>query len=780
VNSDGSAIVTQPAASTTSPPIARVENTGIMFSLDPTNPNSYPGTGAEIVDVDTITVASPAVVPPPTVVPGPAPIPGPQGPQGPIQPPFDSVGLQYPRLGTYWIGYHFFNTTDAIETLACQEVIMNEWFTSNPAVTLENIIQSVRALAPFPQYFYAYRTVNEFFRSGSASWIYSKLNAMNWWLYPGSKTTGPITEAVNANFSPNNAEVNITGYTTADARGLRAPDWLAEAYYNLHYRQAGNLTNADFNAVPDSFYYAPSLTGIFLDNCFFGPRVPGNWNVAGGEETTQDLTTAREWRKGYANAVKKLNSFGIGATVNLAEFPGITVDRFPGVQFGTFPFEQYHQIFDGGAIEYLFGYNLGFAFESQVGVEDFKKGYLTTLRSVKYPERVVAHLELNGNVDYNLGAYATALTAVFGDAAAYLNNLGGKPVWLDENSVNRATGECYTSYSAAGVRAGLRWLGRAVDPAQSDKPAWKDGVYRRRFEFGEIYVNYKGNGTRTLTLDRAMKKLKGTQRPTVNDGKTVTEITLPERSAVFLLYPNAPAISSIIDDSYYLSYDPLNTRSYAGTGTVLNDLSPTANTAALVGGVTYSAGVFTLNGTNGYIQSSKTFNDPEEFSIEVWFQTTGSTGKKIVGFENANTPSGSSNYDRHLYVGTDGKLAFGVYDGNTRIIQSTGTIAPNTWYQAVATFKANTAKLYLNGVLQSTGTSNGAENFTGYWRIGSNAMGGWDKGTSGFFSGKIGVTAIYKRELPPAEILARYTENSGRYGVAAPASTPPGPTVSLK
>jgi hypothetical protein len=69
-----------------------------------------------------------------------------------------------------------------------------------------------------------------------------------------------------------------------------------------------------------------------------------------------------------------------------------------------------------------------------------------------------------------------------------------------------------------------------------------------------------------------------------------------------------------------------------------------------------------FDGTNNGATAFTVTYNPSEFSIAAWFRTSSSGGHKIVGFESNQTGTGSSSYDRHLYVGTDGKLYFGIYN----------------------------------------------------------------------------------------------------------------------
>jgi hypothetical protein len=64
---------------------------------------------------------------------------------------------------------------------------------------------------------------------------------------------------------------------------------------------------------------------------------------------------------------------------------------------------------------------------------------------------------------------------------------------------------------------------------------WKDGIWRRDFEHAIVLVNPKGNGARTVSLEQAFRKLKGSQDPSVNDGSKVSKVTLRDRDGIVLL-----------------------------------------------------------------------------------------------------------------------------------------------------------------------------------------------------------------------------------------------------
>jgi hypothetical protein len=79
-------------------------------------------------------------------------------------------------------------------------------------------------------------------------------------------------------------------------------------------------------------------------------------------------------------------------------------------------------------------------------------------------------------------------------------------------------------------------LGYPSNTAQGARQtaSWQSGVWRRDFDNGIVLVNPKGNGAQTVSLGGSFTKLIGTQAPTVNDGSTVTSVTLADRDGIIL------------------------------------------------------------------------------------------------------------------------------------------------------------------------------------------------------------------------------------------------------
>lgn len=213
-------------------------------------------------------------------------------------------------------------------------------------------------------------------------------------------------------------------------------------------------------------------------------------------------------------------------------------------------------------------------------------------------------------------------------------------------------------------------------------------------------------------------------------------------------------------------YWPLNEAS--GTSAIDwvagNDLALAGGTtrgqAGQAVGQTSSSTAF--NGSNGTSSSSVAEVGPNEFSVEAWFQTTSTSGGKIVGFGN-NATGLSGSYDRHVYLSNTGQVTFGVYPGSARTITSNAGFNDGNWHQVVATMNGSGMVLYVDGVRIGTrnDTTTG-QSYSGYWRIGGDSQGGWPSaGSSNYLNGRIADVAVYDSALSRDAVDAHWVA-SGR------------------
>jgi len=188
---------------------------------------------------------------------------------------------------------------------------------------------------------------------------------------------------------------------------------------------------------------------------------------------------------------------------------------------------------------------------------------------------------------------------------------------------------------------------------------------------------------------------------------------------------------------------------FGQSGAILGD----ANTSALFSG-----------SSTGLVATQTPVEGSNNFTVEAWFNTTSTTGGKIVGFGNSNTGL-SGSYDRHVYMDANGRVMFGVYPGFSATLQSATGYNDGQWHQVTASLSPTGMQLYIDGVRvgQRTDVTSG-QAYSGYWRIGGDNSWSGDQ----YFDGQIDDVALYTGALTRDQVRTHYTA-SGR--------TIPGPAV---
>ena len=146
----------------------------------------------------------------------------------------------------------------------------------------------------------------------------------------------------------------------------------------------------------------------------------------------------------------------------------------------------------------------------------------------------------------------------------------------------------------------------------------------------------------------------------------------------------------------------------------------------------------TFDGSDDYINTTNGLTNPQVFTTQAWVKTSSASGKVVVGFESGKTGTGSSNYDRTLFLDTTGKAGVGVYDGSADRAARGGSVANNAWHLVVGTFDTatDTLAIYVDGSLMTVVTATTAENYTGYLRIGSYKT-DHSSTSAGYFPGQV-------------------------------------------
>lgn len=176
---------------------------------------------------------------------------------------------------------------------------------------------------------------------------------------------------------------------------------------------------------------------------------------------------------------------------------------------------------------------------------------------------------------------------------------------------------------------------------------------------------------------------------------------------------------------------------------------------------------YQFDGVDDQINTLTSMVGPSVYSISIWFRTT-VAGGKLIGFGNSQAGS-SGSYDRHIYMGNNGRIYFGAYSGATNEVGSLSALNDGQWHNAIATMSASGMKLYIDGVLQGTNANTVSENFTGYWKIGYDNIGGWpNTPTNARFNGALDDIQITNYEMSAAQISSLSFNTYNTYGYTLP------------
>ena len=219
---------------------------------------------------------------------------------------------------------------------------------------------------------------------------------------------------------------------------------------------------------------------------------------------------------------------------------------------------------------------------------------------------------------------------------------------------------------------------------------------------------------------------------------------------------------SIIPDGLVFYFDPINTRSYAGTGLTGFNLIDTSIVGTFTGGPVYDSankGSINFDGVDDRISFS--FNSALDISqsitIEAYikpksYPTAGGGGMILTKVASYYLEFASTGKIRVYF---DGLNSPGYHD-------SVNTVPLNKWTHVVVTRDSSnsTINIYINGVLDKTVTGiTGNISVQQTWNL---AMGGYNGGGY-LFVGLITCGKIYNRALSASEILQNYNVTKKRF-----------------
>jgi hypothetical protein len=243
--------------------------------------------------------------------------------------------------------------------------------------------------------------------------------------------------------------------------------------------------------------------------------------------------------------------------------------------------------------------------------------------------------------------------------------------------------------------------------------------------------------------------------------------------------------SGIVATGLALNLDPNDSASYPGTGTTVTDLSGANRHGTLLGNslpTFNNTSPKSFQFTRAYVGSTASADNKirvggkfltDNFTIQTWIKTN------QVGYSSAHyttmyimaSECGGGANDWGFGVNSSGKLAFGA-GPNDWTVATSDSVNTNAWVNVAASRSMTTGaiRLYINGVLKNTGTSNSGNSLT-CSADGNTWIGNGQDAPAYTFGGSIGSVLAYTNVLSDADVLTNYNATSETFYPVVPASS---------
>lgn len=427
--------------------------------------------------------------------------------------------LDGPRVGCYTIGGNRNYNDPAFWDLAkwMDIVIVGIWRgwegTYGPAAThtdylLANGLPGKKVFS----YYDFYEVARSFQLSGADSDVVAKLDSMGWWGYRNG-SSGAIADSGFETLQ----QVNLSRFVPRDSSGKSSNEWLVERFHQVAF------TGGSVNGV--SATANPNLSGLFHDLMYWRARSDYDINRDGSTDYRDGSFSETETRRVFYDEVTHARSLDSGRL-----HIGNTGDFWePGREIPAL----YQGLLDGGVLEG--GMGESWSVERWGGWSGWLQGYQQQMSMFRRPAYALAGHKIQSpwrsrsqfdSSDWRDIRHGACAVWTMGDAGVYFygNSYGWENLFEFDEWNNGGTA--------------YKYLGAPIDEPQVE--VWQAGCYRRRWTNGWTIVNPKGNGGRTLALGQSMRKIAGRSGysdTSVNDGSTVTSVTLQDRDGIVLLNP---------------------------------------------------------------------------------------------------------------------------------------------------------------------------------------------------------------------------------------------------
>lgn len=229
--------------------------------------------------------------------------------------------------------------------------------------------------------------------------------------------------------------------------------------------------------------------------------------------------------------------------------------------------------------------------------------------------------------------------------------------------------------------------------------------------------------------------------------------------------------TGIVQNGLICYLDAGNIRSYPGFGTTWYDLSGNNLNGALTNGPTYSGlngGCIVFDGINDYINVSHntllSASTTNSFSLSAWFLSTVNGTSSTLEIVNKRNNTAGPTYVSYgmswRRVSTSDTIfaRIGFTDNSVSDLNSSDLIQ-NNWYFVTETFDGTNHKLYIDGILNQSGTISGKTILDDGLSLTINSY----SGSSEFLAGNTSSIQFYNRALSAAEVLQNYNATKQRY-----------------
>jgi Hypothetical glycosyl hydrolase family 15 len=316
----------------------------------------------------------------------------------------------------------------------------------------------------------------------------SDIASVPWWALTAWPGGSRVADGGSGHYA-----VNITTNTRL-LNGQNYPEWRAEKDHTSFLE-------------PN-----PAVNGLYIDNFNYEPPVTADYAQSGSSQSPS--TAGPMWRAGYVTYVKALRASSPASQQlvlgNLATWLPPSVSKGRTITEFVSP----TPVLNGGEMEHIIGQS--YSVETFSGWKGMMAYYSYIMASVAAPKLVIFSQDASSKTDYQGFRYGFA-SCLLGNAYYYSD---------DAQNYND-----FLTYDEYSFKLGTATTAALVFPGAT---AYQHGVYRRDFANGIVLVNPKGNGVQTVTLETSYKHLSGTQDRTVNNGETVTSVTLKDRDGVIL------------------------------------------------------------------------------------------------------------------------------------------------------------------------------------------------------------------------------------------------------